>query len=117
GVFIAFVLKDLMSNRGPADLQGGFEEIAFVRNEQNKGGIVRIYAFHVSDTVGADYQGCGDLLPHNEYGSLTKVFYFHKGTPAPTSLRLESPHFDTLQFHPVAAYTKGEDGVGRVSTY
>lgn len=114
GLFIALVVQDILSNRGPADLQGGFQEIAFVRNEQNKGGVVRIYGYQVSDTLDADYQGCGDLLLHNEYGSLTKVYFFQKGTAMPTSLQLDSPHFDTLQFRHVALYIRGKDGVGRV---
>lgn len=119
GAFIALVMQDLFNNPGPGDLPGGFEELAFVRNEQNKGGIVRIYAFRVSDTAGADYQGCGDLLPHNEYGSVTKVYFFDKNAAstsasAPPKLQLDPPHFDTSQFHPVATYIKGEDGVGRV---
>lgn len=115
-VIIILVVWDVLRNPGPEDLQGDFTEIAFVRNEQNKGGIVRIYAFYVGDTVGADYQGCGDLLPHNDYGSMTKVYFFKKGQPVPESLRLEPPHFDTLRYRPVALYTKGEDGVGRVSS-
>lgn len=112
--FITLLIQDLLRHRGPADLKGGFEEIAFVRNEQNKGGIVRIYAFRVTDTVGADYMGCGELLPHNDYGSITEAYFFESGASAPMSIQLEPPHFDTLQFRPVAVYTKGEDGVGRV---
>ena len=114
--FVAFVVWDLLSTRGPGDLVGGFEEIAFVRNEQNKGGIVRIYAFRVADTAGADYMGCGNLLPHNDYGSRTTVYFFESDRPAPTSLQLEPPHFDTVQFRPVAVYHKGDDGVGTVKT-
>jgi|SRR5690606_20624537 hypothetical protein len=112
--FIALLAQDLLRHRGPTNLKGGFEEIAFVRNEQNKGGIVRIYAFRVTDTLGADYMGCGELLPHNDYGSVTTVYFFQSGTPAPSSLQLEPPHFDTLKFRPIAVYTKGKDGVGRV---
>lgn len=114
-VFGALLVQDFLQRRGPADLKGGFEEIAFARNEQNKGGIVRIYAFSVADTIDADYLGCGELLPHNDYGSMTKAYFFEVGKPAPQSLRLEPPHFDTAQFHPVAVYIKDKDGVGNVS--
>lgn len=112
--FIAFLVQDILLSRGPANLKGGFEEIAFVRNEQNKGGIVRIYAFGVTDTLGADYLGCGELLPHNDYGSVTTVYFFESGNLAPSLLQLEPPHFDTSKFRPIAVYTKGKDGVGRV---
>jgi len=114
--FAALMVGDLFRHRGPADLKGGFREIAFARNEQNKGGIVRIYAFSVADTAGADYLGCGELLPHNDYGSLTKAFFFAAGTPTPHELELEPPHFDTLQYHPVAMYIKGKDGTGSLVT-
>jgi len=112
--FITLLIRDFLHHRGAADLKGGFEEIAFVRNEQNKGGIVRIYAFRVMDTVGADYMGCGELLPHNDYGSITEAYFFESDAPAPLSIQLDPPHFDTVQFHPVAVYTKGESGVGKL---
>src|SRR5690606_9501015 len=115
--FAALMVGDLFRHRGPADLKGGFREIAFARNEQNKGGIVRIYAFTVADTAGADYLGCGELLPHNEYGSTTKVYFFEAGKPVPQSLQLEPPHFDATQFHPVAVYLKSKDGVGNVTKF
>ncbi len=114
-VFAALVVRDLVQHRGPADLVGGFQEIAFARNEQNKGGIVRIYVFSVKDTTAADYEGCGALLPHNDYGSVTKAFFFAVDQFAPPSVQLDPPHFDTVQFHPVAVYVKGKDGVGAVT--
>lgn len=105
---------DLLGNRGPGDLIGGFEEVAFVRNEQNKGGIIRVYAFSVADTIGADYIGCGNLLPHNDYGSITTAYFFESGKPIPDLLDLEPPHFDTTRYQPVAVYNKGDDGVGKL---
>lgn len=116
-VFGTLLVQDFLQRRGPADLRGGFEKIAFARNEQNKGGIVRIYAFRVADTTDADYQGCGELLPHNDYGSMTKAYFFAAGEAAPQSLRLEPPHFDTVQFRPTAVYLKGKDGIGRVTEF
>lgn len=108
----ALILQDSLNQTGPKDLPGGFEEIAFTRNEQNKGGIIRIYAFTVKDTSVAAYQECGDLMPHNDYGSLTKVYFFPEDKPAPTTLELEPPHFDIQKYKPVAIYTKGDDGTG-----
>lgn len=111
----ALIIQDTLNQTGPKDLPGGFEEVAFTRNEQNKGGIIRIYAFTVEDPSIADYQDCGDLMPHNDYASLTKVYFFQKGQPAPTTLDLEPPHFDRQQYQPIAAYLKGEDGLGWVA--
>ncbi|HWK59695.1 MAG TPA: hypothetical protein VNQ80_20300 [Parapedobacter sp.] len=116
-VFGTLLVQDFLQRQGPADLKGGFEEIAFARNEQNKGGIVRIYAFSVADTNDADYLACGELLPHNDYGSVTKAYFFRADKATPKSLQLEPPHFDTVRFHPVAVYLKNKDGVGNVSTF
>lgn len=115
--FLALLSRDLLRQPGPSDMRGGFEEIAFVRNEQNKGGIIRIYAFSVADTTGADYMGCGELLPHNDYSSMTRAYFFEEGPSAALSLGLEPPHFDTVKFRPVAVYCKGEDGIGRVKKF
>lgn len=108
----ALILQDSLNQPGPQDLPGGFQEVAFTRNEQNKGGIIRIYAFTVKDPSIANYQACGDLMPHNDYGSFTKVYFFLEGQPAPTTLALEPPHFDPQQYQPIAVYSKGEDGTG-----
>ena len=111
-----FILRDTLLQPSIRDVAGDFEEVAFVRNEQNKGGIVRIYAFTVSDTIHADYLACGNLLPHNEYGSVTMAYFFETGKPAPTKLLLDSPHFDTDRFHATALYVKNEKGVATVRT-
>ena len=111
-----FILWDTLQQPGIRDVVGGFEEVAFVRNEQNKGGIVRIYAFTVSDTTHADYLACGNLLPHNEYGSTTTAYFFEKGKSAPNELQLDSPHFDTSRFHAIARYIRNEKGAATVMT-
>lgn len=113
-VLCALSIWDILGNLAPGDLKGGFEEAAFVRNEQNKGGIIRIYAFRVTDTVGADYMGCGNLLPHNDYGSITMAYFFESDKPVPNILHLAPPHFDTIRYQPVAVYNKSEDGIGKV---
>lgn len=112
----AFILKDMLFQPGIGELPGNFNEVAFVRNEQNKGGIIRIYAISVSDTTNAAYLACGDLMPHNEYGSKTTVYFFEKGKPTPDVLQLDTPHFDRLQYHPVAVYIKNEQGVASLTT-
>src|SRR5690606_26485848 len=61
-----FMMKDALFQPGIQALPGGFDETAFVRNEQNKGGIIRVYALSVSDPQQADYLTCGNLMPHNE---------------------------------------------------
>lgn len=98
---VAYMLKDSFSQKNIEDLPGGFKEVAFVRNEQNKGGIIRIYAISVADQSTADYQGCLDLLPVNDYGSSTTVYFFDKNAPYPDKMTIEAPHFDGKKFIPI----------------
>ena len=111
-----FMIKDALFQPGIQELPGGFKEVAFVRNEQNKGGIVRIYAVAVADTAQADYLACGNMMPHNDYGSTTTVYFFAAHQPVPEKLQLESPHFDQSKFHPVATYIRNEKGSSSVVT-
>lgn len=115
--FAALILQEMWSRPGMEDLPGSFREVAFVRNEQNKGGIVRIYAFTVSDTALADYAACGDRLPHNEYGSVTKAYFFYAGDRYPSQLNLATPHFDTTRYRPVALYIKDDGESGAVQRF
>ena len=98
---LAFMLKDSFTQKSIEDLPGDFQEVAFVRNEQNKGGIIRIYAISVGNPAQADYQACIDLLPVNDYGSSTTAYFFDKNAPYPTSLTVEAPHYDGKQFQAI----------------
>lgn len=97
-VLLGFILKDSFNQKSIEDLPGGFKEAAFVRNEQNKGGIIRIYAVTVGDLLNADYSACLDLMPVNDYGSTTTVYFFDRSAPYPTSLSIDTPHFDMTKY-------------------
>ena len=84
------------------DLPGDFKQVAFVRNEQNKGGIIRIYAVTVGDLSNAKFDACADLFPVNDYGSVTKIYFFDESTPFPTTLTIDPPHYDTTKFNAVS---------------
>lgn len=98
---LAFMLKDSLTQKSIEDLPGEFKEVAFVRNEQNKGGIIRIYAISVGKPAEADYKACIDLLPVNDYGSSTTAYFFDKNMPYPTSLTIEAPHYDGKKFQAI----------------
>ncbi len=92
------------------DLKGDFKEVAFYRNEQNTGPVVRIYAVTVSDTLWNEMKIYGDYKPHNKYGN-TRVYYFLNRGPAPTSLFPEEGNFDpNYRDNCVAKYEKGSIG-------
>ena len=100
-LILGYFIYDVYSQPSIEDLPGGFEEVAFVRNENNKGGIIRIYAVTVKDQLNAQYDKCADLFPVNDYGSVTKIYFFDKSKPYPTSLQLEDPHYDNSKYEAI----------------
>ncbi|MFZ4862941.1 hypothetical protein ACL9RF_12225 [Sphingobacterium sp. Mn56C] len=100
-IFLGYLLYDSYSQPSIKDIAGGFEETAFVRNEQNKGGIIRIYAVSVSDPLNANYEACADLFPVNDFNSTTRIFFFDKTKPFPTVLHIDPPYYDTTQYEAI----------------
>jgi len=97
-LILVYLIWQAYSQPGLKDIPGNFEEVAFVRNEQNKGGVVRIYAVTVGDPSVANYDACADLFPTNDFNSITTIYFFDKNSPYPTSLTVESPHYDTTRY-------------------
>jgi len=101
-LLIALMLKDSFSQKSIGDLPGDFKEVAFVRNEQNKGGIIRIYAVTVGDITQANFDEAAKLFPTNDYGSSTTIYFFDKNKDFPTTLSIENPHFDGQKYSPIS---------------
>lgn len=100
-LLLGYLIWDSFNQTSIKDISGDFEEVAFVRNEQNKGGIVRIYAVTVGDIASADYDACAALFPTNDYNSVTRIFFFDKNAPYPVKLNIEAPYYDTTQFNAI----------------
>ncbi len=100
-IILGYGIWEAFNQPSIEDLSGNFSEVAFVRNEQNKGGIIRIYAVTVGDVANAKFDACADLFPVNDYGSITKIYFFDKSQPFPTSLTIDPPHYDTTQFNAI----------------
>lgn len=100
-LILGYGIWEAFSQPKITDLPGQFEEVAFTRNEQNKGGIIRVYAVTVGDMANAKYDACADMFPTNDYGSLTKIYFFDKNKAYPTSLQLDTPHYDTGKYEAV----------------
>jgi hypothetical protein len=109
GVF-GWVLLQSLRQPGVNDLEGGFREVAFYRNENNTGPIIRIYAVSVRDAELPQMQQYGDFMPHTKYGT-TKVYFFREGSPIPATLYPEGANFDAA-YRPycIAKYEKGSMG-------
>lgn len=97
-LILGYLIYDSYSQPKLKDLPGGFEEVAFVRNEQNKGGIVRIYAVSVSDINNANFDAAAKLFPTNDFNSVTRIFFFDKDQGYPTELNINPPHYDTSKY-------------------
>ena len=98
---LGYLIWDSYSQPSIQDLPGAFEEVAFVRNEQNKGGILRVYAVAVGDPANAKYEACADLFPTNDFNSVTRIYFFDKHSPYPTTLSIDPPYYDTTQFQAI----------------
>ena len=112
-LLIFWFIADAVNEPGVQDLQGNFEEVAFYRNENNTGPIVRIYAVTLTDTLWHEMEQYGNYMPHTKYGN-TKVYFFQKGQPVPENVSPGEENFSAeLQKYCLARYEK--DSMGKVS--
>ncbi len=110
---VIYFIYDSFSQPSVDDLRGDFKEVAFYRNENNTGPIVRIYAVTVADTLWNEMEQYGNYMPHTKYGT-TRVYFFLNSQPAPTQVRPEQPNFDSqLAPYTLARYEK--DAMGQIS--
>lgn len=102
---------NLINQPGVKDLKGGFEERAFIRNEQNDGPVVRIYIVTVQGEYWEQMIDYGNYMPHTKYGT-TKVFFFN-AEKYPLEIELTEPHFrDEFEQYCLGVYEK--DGMSQV---
>lgn len=100
-VVLGYLIYDSYSQPSLKDIPGEFEQVAFIRNEQNKGGVIRIYAVTTGDIENAQFDQAADLFPTNEINSITRIYFFDKKKPYPTTVSLESPYYDTVKFNAI----------------
>jgi hypothetical protein len=105
-----YMIYESLSLPAGEDLKGSFKELAFYRNEQNTGPVLRVYAVSVGDTVWQEMETYGNMMPHSKYGN-TKVYYFLKGKADQKYLSQEdgsiSPPFKEAY---IAKFEKGAMG-------
>ncbi|GGG19605.1 hypothetical protein [Pontibacter amylolyticus] len=110
---IIYFIYDSFSLPSVDDLNGDFKEVAFYRNENNTGPIVRIYAVTVNDTLWEEMEAYGNFMPHTKYGT-TRVYFFLNSQPAPSQVVPEQPNFDAqYNGNTLARYEK--DAMGQIS--
>lgn len=112
-LLVGWIIVESLSQPGVDDLEGEFHELAFYRNENNTGPIVRIYAVYSADTLWGEMEKYGQFMPHTKYGN-TKVYFFNKREKTPRELFPESPYFDPAYSNScLAVYEKS--AMGQVS--
>lgn len=112
-----WIVSDMVTQPGIADLEGEYEELAFYRNENNTGPIVRIYAVYASDTLWDQMRSYGEFMPHTKYGN-TKVYFFNSKEKTPKTLLPNEPNFDEVyNSYCVGFYEKSSMGQERFVKY
>ncbi|WP_118196258.1 hypothetical protein [Albibacterium indicum] len=117
GIIVLIVLYIVVSDSSlltnTKEIRGGFTEVAFNRNENNSGPVVRIYAVKVDSPLVADFDSYGSSMPHTEHGT-TKIFFFDAKQGAPEKLSLQPPYYDTTQYSAIWVFQK--NAVGKTTT-
>lgn len=112
-LILGYMVWDSFSQPGKASLAGDFKEIAFYRNEQNTGPVMRVYAVTVSDTLWTQMEEYGNYLPHNKYGN-TKVYFFLSESPLPASFSLNEGELNP-EFRQYCVASYGKASMGQVA--
>ncbi len=114
-ILIALMIYSMFAEENIHDLKGDFKEVAFTRNENNTGPVVRIYAFTVADTLWSTMKEHTNLLPHTKYGT-TEAYYFLNSDIAPESVNLKHPKI-AFEFESYCIAKTVKDGMGNVKIF
>ncbi|MEQ8712703.1 MAG: hypothetical protein RIC80_06785 [Cyclobacteriaceae bacterium] len=116
-VIIAIILWTSFSQDTVDDLSGDFKEVAFYRNENNTGPILRKYAISLSDTLWQEMEQYGQMMPYTKYGTTT-VFFFIHGSEMPQTLSPSSPSFGArYQRNCIGKFDRNASGVSSFTRY
>ena len=110
---VAYFVYDAVSIPGVSSLKGSYKEVAFYRNENNTGPIVRIYAVITTEPNYAEMEQYGNFMPHTKYGT-TIVYFFMKQKPYPTEVFPGSTNFP-VRFKPFVLARYEKDAMGQVN--
>lgn len=116
-VLLVQIVRSSFSNPGMERFAGDFEELAFYRNENNTGPVLRIYAIRAKANLSPEYmREYADAQPHTKYGR-TLVFFFSPDLTEKIVLSPVEPYFspDLLPFLS-AKFEKTPMGEGRFSS-
>lgn len=105
-LIVIAIIWNALSTPGIKDLKGNLREAAFIRNEQNTGPIVRIYAVNIDELNWESMEQYGNYMPHNKYGT-TRIYFFLSENPFSGKLNIAGENIERIvQKHCIALYEK-----------
>lgn len=111
-IIVGVMIWNVVNEPGIKDLKGGFKEVAFIRNEQNTGPIIRVYAVVVQGEPWKEMEQYGNYMPHTKYGT-TRIYFFQADKPYPSTLLLGDNNIpEEMKVNCLAIYEK--DGMSQV---
>ncbi len=109
---IAVMIWNMVRTPGINELKGNFKEVAFIRNEQNTGPVLRMYAVTVQGEPWKEMEQYGNYMPHTKYGT-TRIYFFSSDKPYPSILALGDNNIPIdMEKNCLAIYEK--DGMSQV---
>ena len=78
-IIIIAIVWNTITEPGIKDLKSDFKELAFIRNEQNTGPVIRIYAVSLNSENWEEMEQYGNYMPHTKYGTTRIYFFLNKG--------------------------------------
>lgn len=112
-ILLVQIVRSSFSNPGIEAFEGKYEELAFYRNENNTGPVIRIYAVRALDTDEVWMREFAEAQPHTKYGR-TLVFFFSPELKQKVELTPQEPFFAAeLRPHLMARYEKTPMGESR----
>jgi len=105
-LIIIAMIWNTITEPGIKDLKSGFKEVVFIRNEQNSGPILRIYAVSLKAENWEEMEQYGQYMPHTKYGT-TRIYFFLNNTDLPKELKFGEINIaDRYKHNCIAIYEK-----------
>jgi hypothetical protein len=112
-LIVIAIIWNAINEPGIKDLKSDFKEIAFIRNEQNTGPVIRIYAVSLNAENWDEMEQYGNYMPHTKYG-ITRIYFFLNQKDLPKELNFGEINIsEKYQKNCIAVYEK--DGMSQSS--
>lgn len=112
-LIIIAIIWNTITEPGIKDLKSDFKEVVFIRNEQNTGPVIRIYAVSLNSENWEEMEQYGNYMPHTKYGT-TRIYFFLNNTDLPEELNFGEANIpERYKKNCIAIYEK--DGMSRIS--